>query len=496
MSQQYQKYHTNNSDLFLRSKRFSITYGQLYRFTNKFRAELKKCTTTTAQTDCIVLYLKESELSVVVIAACWLSNITFIPCSSMWNKTEINQRLKQVDYDLIVTTADLQNNLSMSTKPTCLVRMDWLKKTESPTLQVYDYDDKSSIFAKIFTSGSTGTPKLVPLSRQQMYLAATASSQRIVLEHNMFWLLCLPLHHIGGVAIILRALISGSAVFFSYPFKPDTILDVLHKYQGTKIVSLVPTMLHRLLRIDHQNRLSELRAILIGGGPINRSLVDEAVNRRVPIFLSYGMTETCAQIASRRVESSHIESNQEPGLSILPPNKVEIRDKNLDPMPPEKKGFIWLKGPQVFEGYEDGAINKKSFDGEGWFYTHDYGWVDGAGNLHIAERADDVIITGGENVMAREVEQHLIKLPDVIDAAVIGVPDEEWGQRIVAYIVPADDFSNGKKISRNAVRSQLKSTLSSYKLPQEVQITRSLPKTSLGKTKKNLLKDKYPNGLL
>jgi len=104
-----------------------------------------------------------------------------------------------------------------------------------------------------------------------------------------------------------------------------------------------------------------------------------------------------------------------------------------------------------------------------------------------------VIITGGENVMPREVEQQLKKMPEILDASVIGVTDKEWGQRIVAYVIPSEDQNNSSKLSLDIIRNRLKPFLSSYKLPRELYVTKSLPKTSLGKTKKKLLKENYPN---
>lgn len=477
-----------SSDIFIQSNRFSVTYGQLAGLTKVLAEEFKKYGENTAETNQIVIYLEESELSVAIIAACWLLEISFIPFSSHWSVSEINKRLNEINPDLIISSIDLNDNILNTSAPICLAKPHWLDQTKHFLSDFIYYGNVKSVFAKIFTSGSTGKPKLVPLLRRQMVSATRASQKRIPFLPGESWLLCLPLSHIGGISIILRALICRATVFFAYPFEPEKIIEQLTQYQSIQIISLVPTLLYRLLQNDENNQLGSLKTVLIGGGPIALDLLRRSASTNIPVQASYGMTETCAQIASCRIAELDLKTGY--GLRIFAPNRVEVRDEANNPLEANTKGYIWLRGPQVFDGYDDG-VAEDYFDKNGWFCTNDYGWIDANGNLRIAERADDVIITGGENVMPREIEHHLKKVPEILDAAVIGVPDKEWGQRIVAYIIPKEMKNRSAKVLLELVQNRLKPHLSNYKLPRELIITSSLPKTSLGKTKRTHLRQIY-----
>jgi len=470
--------------LFISSFKRTFTYGDQIDFASLFRDKITYF--ISGPIDQVVLLLPESELSVAIIAACWMLDITFIPLSTRWTPKEIQSRLDTLDYQLIISTEEFSTNLLPDYEPILLVDEDWLAESESNPITATDSlpePDPNSIFAKLFTSGSSGRPKLVPLKRRQMETAARSARHNFPLIQNELWLLCLPLHHIGGISIILRSLVYGSGVYLSYPFDTADVANKLSENHQVKAVSLVPTMLRRLLQDSDLEIHKSFKGILLGGGPVDEELLTYSLESDLPLYLSYGMTETCAQIAAANIEHS----NKSTGLTIFEPNEFQIRDEDQRDIQAGETGLIWLRGPQVFDGYHQKSLNRKAFDEAGWFCTGDYGLRDGAGKLYIANRRSDIVITGGENVDVREVEQALLKLSSTEEAAVLGIPDEHWGERVIAFITPKEHST----LAVSDIRQQLRNSLAGYKIPKEIIRIDELPKSGLSKIQKGKLKEMY-----
>jgi O-succinylbenzoic acid--CoA ligase len=172
---------------------------------------------------------------------------------------------------------------------------------------------------------------------------------------------------------------------------------------------------------------------------------------------------------------------------MFEPNAVEIRDENGRSLSLNNSGTIWLKGPQVFDGYLDARLNEKTFDGDGWFNTGDFGHLNINRQLFIESRRSDLIITGGENVSPYEVESELTKIDPIQDAAVLGLSDSEWGQRVVAVVVA----KNGSSIQQDEVKEKLKSRLTAFKIPKEIIQVDTLPKNSTGKVVRHKLSELF-----
>jgi O-succinylbenzoic acid--CoA ligase len=269
----------------------------------------------------------------------------------------------------------------------------------------------------IFTSGSTGVPKAALLTFCNHYYNALGSNANITLRPGDKWLHSLPLYHVGGLSILFRCLLAKATV--ALPEPGDPLGEAIAGPAATH-VSLVSTQLSRLLREDAD--LGGLEAVLMGGGPVPPSLVDEALARGLPLHTSYGLTEMASQVTTTPPDAS-IEELRTAGR-VLPNREVSISER----------GEIMVRGETLFAGYVEGEELARPLDQEGWFHTGDLGELDGDGYLRIGGRIDNLFISGGENVQPEEIEEALCRLEGVDEAVVVPVPDEEFGARPVAFV--------------------------------------------------------------
>jgi len=425
---------------------------------------------------------KSSDTLVFAIATCWNLGIPFVPFNPKAPIKVINRQLEQIEPGLIFADQEHQSvlnhtdvinikELDLPRSLTMDVELGFSAKSYEPSI------DPEQIFGYFFTSGTSGSPKIVPLKRRQMLFAANASAQNFKPRANHFWLLCMPLNHIGGISLILRSILYGSAIFRMKSFHPKTITTFLSENKLFQAASLVPTMLKRLLEKPGFHVHNNFKAILLGGGPIDPELVEKANDKGVPLIPSYGMTETCAQIvANPFMKPSGTYSPLKSVGRIFEPNEIQIRDDQHQVLGNNNSGEIWLKGPQLFDGYLN-QNNSKNFDKEGWFKTGDYGHINARQQLFIESRRSDLIVTGGENVSPFEIESELEKIDPITEAAVIGLPDEEWGQKVVAVVVSKTKQS----IDSKKIQDELKKRITSYKVPKQIIQTESLPRTHTGK---------------
>lgn len=284
------------------------------------------------------------------------------------------------------------------------------------------------------TAGSTGTPKLVELSREALETSARLTAARLGAA-GARWLCCLPLDHVAGIMTVVRSRLYGVEPVVLGRFDPAEVAAT-----DADAISLVPTMLERL--VDRGADLARWRWILLGGAAVRPSLLERAPQ----VVRTYGMTETCGGVV----------------YDGIPLDGVEVGVED---------GVVRLRTPTIMEGYRGGP----AFDA-GWFTTGDLGRWDGA-RLRVLGRADDVIVTGGENVSPEEVEALLASHPAVADVAVAGRDDPEWGRRVVAFVVPA----NGATPVLEDLRSHVKARAAAYKAPRELVLVDSLPRLASGK---------------
>ena len=345
----------------------------------------------------------------------------------------------------------------------------------------------------LFTSGTTGDPKPVRLTAGNLLASAAASAFRLGVDPGDRWLATLPLHHTGGISPILRMPVYGMTVVLREGFDAGDAADDLDSYDATA-VSLVPTMLRRML--DRRGTLAEsLRVVLLGGAPAPTDLLERCRNYSVPVYPTYGMTETASQIATARPAEAF--ENPERVGSPLFLTEVRVVDEAGDPLSAGESGELVVDGPTVTPGYYG---NSEAAFGEFGLHTGDVGALDESGSLRVLNRLDDRIVTGGENVDPGAVADVLADHPDVAEAAVVGVPDTEWGERVSALLVPESgvsppsaepDPATDRRLDREAVLAFARDRLAPYKLPKEISVAETLPRTVSGTVDRAAVRDRF-----
>jgi O-succinylbenzoic acid--CoA ligase len=333
-----------------------------------------------------------------------------------------------------------------------------LTQTEAdlPMLGEHDTD---AICAYVLSSGSTGAPKPIGLTYGNFLWSAMGGAFNIGVDPADRWLCCLPLSHIAGLSIVMRSAIQGTTAVVHDGFDVERVAYALAE-ERISVVSLVTTQLSRLLEASAD--LSGPRAILVGGGPVPEAILAEALGRGGTVVQTYGLTETCSQVTTLAPE----DAQRKLGSAGRPLLTSHIRIRG---------GEILVQGPTVAPGRADDS---------GWLHTGDLGYIDEEGFLYVRDRIDDMIVTGGENVVPSEVEEVLLSHPAVEDAAVVGREDPEWQQAVTAVVVLAP----GAEVTTDELRHHCAATLAGYKVPKRVELAAALPRTPSGKLMRRALR--------
>ena len=311
----------------------------------------------------------------------------------------------------------------------------------------------------VATSGTTASPRLVAHTRDAVEASCRAVSTALDIDPDRDrWLACVPLHHVAGLAIVLRATITGTALTVHDGFDADAVGRAAGE---CTLVSLVPTQLGRLLEMGAP--LHRFRAVLLGGGPIPPVVLDRALAAGVPVHTTYGLTETF-------------------GGCVHDGNALAGVDLDLT----DSSNEILVRGPMLLSGYVDGgSAAREACDADGWFATGDVGAIDATGRLTIVDRLKDLIITGGVNVSPTAIERVLLGHPAIADACVVGLPDREWGERVVAYITTAPPDRTPPTVAE--LREFAAERLTRAELPREIRVIDEIPRTTSGKPLRRVL---------
>jgi len=343
--------------------------------------------------------------------------------------------------------------------------------------------------AIVFTSGTTGNPKATVLSHRNFYWSAVASEANIGVRDSDLWLACMPLFHVGGLSILLRSAIYGTSVTIHDSFDENLVNIALNSGDVT-LLSLVPTMLERILSTQPTKiRYPDtIRAVLLGGGPATPELIRRGQLQGLPLLQTYGLTEVTSQVTTVPI-SNAFERAGSAGLPLLAAT-VRLDSGDGDEPALGEPGQILVNGATVTSGYlqENTSVSDKIK--EGWLYTGDLAIRDDAGFLTIKGRSDDLIVTGGENVHPAEVEQIVESYPGVIEAAVVGLDDVEWGKKITSVVVMEADSI----VTEEELTSYVRDRIAGYKVPRIWLISADpLPRTASGKLKRYAVIDSLIN---
>jgi o-succinylbenzoate---CoA ligase len=347
--------------------------------------------------------------------------------------------------------AERQREIERAQPALLLANADGMGLTEAdlPLLGEHDLDATHSLMR---TSGTSGQPRTVALTYGNHLWSAVGSAFNIGVEPTDRWLCCVPMHHVSGLSILMRSVIYGTGMVVHDGFQVDAVAESLEG-DGVTIVSLVATQLARLL--DAGVDLLPLRAILVGGGPVPVDVLEEAIGRGATVVQTYGMTETASQVTTL----APMDARRKLGSAGRPLLTTHLRIKN---------GEILVQGPTVAPDVTDE---------EGWLHTGDLGRIDDEGFLYVEDRLGDVIITGGENVVPAEVEEVLLRHPDVVDAGAVGREDAEWQEAVVAVVVSRD----GADPDADELRRHCAEHLAPFKVPKHIEFMAELPRTPSGK---------------
>lgn len=337
---------------------------------------------------------------------------------------------------------------------------------------------KSDWVASImYTSGTTGKPKGVLQTFGNHFYSAVSSALNLGLSSADKWLCVAPIFHISGFSIIMRGLIYGMTVRLVEKFRAEEIERILANETVT-IMSVVPFMLKKLIQQQNKTNThynSAFRCMLLGGGTIDRETLEICLQRSIPVVQCYGMTETCSQIVALRSADALLKL----GSVGQPLFSTQLKLS--------KDGEILLKTPALTPGYLNLPDKLPSKTIDGWYRTGDIGHLDKEGYLYIDGRADEMLISGGENIFPQEVEQVYQRYPQVNEVVVVGQNDSVWGQVPVAFVV------SDRRLSTTKLMNYGYEHLARYKVPQHYIFVSELPKNASGKIRRFMLREKLNN---
>lgn len=336
--------------------------------------------------------------------------------------------------------------------------------------------------AILYTGGTTGLPKGVMLSHWNIISAASNVAYHERSNDQDRALCFLPLNHVFAQVHIMNSTIGSAGGLVLLPsFNMDSMLASLSREKVTKFYS-VPTVYTRLLSLpDLKEKLGSVRYCFSAAASMASELVREWKSRTgLNVHEAYGMTESASMVTYNHYHHHVIGSVGTPVIGV----EVRIRDKAGNDLGRNTEGEICIAGPNIMKGYLNRPEETEASFWGRWFRSGDVGYLDDNGYLYIVDRLKDLIITGGENVSPREIEDVLYGLSEIEECAVIGLPDREYGERVMAYIVPRQ----GSSLDRVELKAYLKERLSPFKVPKDFVIVRELPKSSTGKLLKRELK--------
>jgi fatty-acyl-CoA synthase len=355
-----------------------------------------------------------------------------------------------------------------------------------------DMGDPDDIALLLFTSGTTGEPKAAVLRHKHLASYVIGTVEFMGADEDEAALVSVPPYHVAGTSAVLTSVYAGRRVVYLPAFTPEAWVAAARDEQVTQAM-VVPTMLGRILDVLDRDgeRLQHLRHLSYGGGRMPVPVIERALSvlPHVDFVNAYGLTETSSTIAVLGADDHRMAvGSDNPAVrrrlgSVgrpLPTLEVEIRDEAGSAVRPGELGEVWVRGEQVAGEY----LGRRDETEGGWFPTRDSGFLDEDGYLHLAGRLDDVIVRGAENLSPGEIEDVLVAHPAVSDAAVVGIPHAEWGEMVVAAVVPTAGSGTTEAELQLWVRSRLRSS----KTPEHIDFREALPYTDTGKLLRRVLK--------
>ena len=438
------------------------TYNDIYRGVVHVARKLEPL-----QASRIAILSDNSVMMAIYVLATMVVHKELLLLNVHLKPKEIENQLAQLDVTTVLHSVERREQLPNSISTIVFESLERILSDEEAD-DTFDWTFEDRDIAVIMnTSATTGQFKSVPLRWGQIRAHVQASKEVLGKTEQDNWLMVLPLFHVSGLSILLRSLYNGTAVTILPKYDKAQVLKLIES-ENINMMSLVPTILTQLVpSIIHHN----LRVILLGGEFIPMALIDACEKKSLPIYKTYGMTETFSQSVTFSVlDYPH---KRDSVGKPLPGMQVRIDKPDADGV-----GEIHLTGPMVMTGY----IDKEPIDGD--LNTDDIGYVDEDGFVYILNRRKDLIISGGENIYPKELEDLVYTLPSVKECAVVPVPDPKWGQVPALFVA----FHDGESMTADEIVSFMTKSLAKYKVPKYVKILPALPRNGTGKIVRNELR--------
>ncbi len=395
---------------------------------------------------------------------------------------EMNWQLAKTGVRLVLYTAEMAEAAAGLDVNRLQVEVDHLPEATAPPGDI----DLAGVQAVVFTSGTTGQPKGAEITFGNHFYSAVGSAWRLGHGVDDVWLSVLPLYHVGGMAVFFRSMLYGITPVLQRRFDVGGVGDGMAAHRVT-LISLVPTMLYRLLAggVDFP---ASVRLILLGGAAATSGLMDRALGAGLPVAPTYGLTEACSQVATALPAAARAKPGSVGKALML--SSVRVVGVDGETVASGEYGEVVVRGPTVMRGYygDRGATERVLRGGE--LYTGDIGYMDNDGDLWLVQRRSDLIVSGGENVYPAEVEAMLLAHPGVAAVCVVGVAHPEWGQQVAAAVVR----EVGASVTEAGLMAFGRDRLGGYKLPRRVVFVEALPQTASGKVQRAGVRGLFEGG--
>ena len=464
-----------------------LTYAELFQAAGTVARQLR----AGGAEHLAILDETSLALPVGVFASAWAGR-PFVPLNYRLTGEELESLVGQIAPSRLVTASDRVGALSALPDTEVVARETFLGSAREPSEAPFESDwgmDPEEIAVLLFTSGTTGPPKAAVIRHKHLVSYILGSVEFMSADESDAALVSVPPYHIAGMAAIASSVYAGRRIVQLPNFSAERWLE-LARTENITNAFVVPTMLSRIIEcLDAEGRqdadLPYLRALSYGGGKMPQAVIERGMELfpNVAFANAYGLTETSSTISILGPED-HRSAMQSEDPAVrrrivsvgqpLPSVEVEIRDEEGQTLGPNERGEIFVRGEQVSGEY----LGKGSqLNEEGWFPTRDGGSMDAEGYLFIEGRIDDIIVRGGENISPGEIEDSLLEHEAVADAAVVGLPDEQWGEKVCCVVVRKD----GQQAGEGELQQWVKDRLRSSRTPETISFWDELPYNETGK---------------
>lgn len=468
--------------------RESLTYAELRRAARRLAVQLR----ADGVAHLALLDVNGPAVPVALFGAAY-AGVPYVPLNYRLTGPEIEALIERVLPARLVVGADFAGQVAAREGLSVIDSADLLALPAGPAFEEPEVDP-TEVAVQLFTSGTTGKPKAALLRHENLssYILGTVEFMAAAEEDAA--LVTVPPYHIAGISAVLSSTYACRRMVQLPNFTPQDWL----RAAADECVSnafVVPTMLSRIIEVldNTPPELPSLRAVAYGGGKMPRATIEAAMQLlpQVDFTNAYGLTETSSTIAilgpddHRAAAAAADEAGRRRLTSVGQPTpavEVEIRDDDGQVLGAGQVGMIFVRGGQVAGEYKEQG---SQLNDEGWFCTRDIGYLDEAGYLFLDGRADDVIVRGGENISPGEVEEVLLEHPAVTDAAVVAIPDEQWGEAVGAAVTLAP----GQAVSETELQNLVRERLRSSRVPQAIVFRDELPYNDMGKLLRRVIRD-------